>query len=92
MNDLRTPMSRLRRVFRDARDRWRAKALERQKRLRNAKPEAVKVKVREPIPGDWQMLESSHEQEKVSANLAEWVIEIPAEGETVLTYRVRVRF
>ncbi len=61
-------------------------------RLRNAKPEAVKVKVRDPIPGDWQMLESSHEQEKVSANLAVWVIEIPAEGETVLTYRVRVRF
>jgi hypothetical protein len=61
-------------------------------RLRNAKPEPVTVKVREPIPGDWKMLESSHPQEKVSANLAEWVIEIPAEGETVLTYRVRVRF
>ncbi len=61
-------------------------------RLRNAKPEPVTVKVREPIPGDWKMLESSYPQEKVSANLAEWVIEIPAEGETVLTYRVRVRF
>nr|MBP6809299.1 DUF4139 domain-containing protein [Chromatiaceae bacterium] len=61
-------------------------------RLRNAKPEPVTVKVREPIPGDWKILESSHPQEKVSANLPEWVIEIPAEGETVLTYRVRVRF
>ena len=61
-------------------------------RLRNAKPEAVTVKVREPIPGDWKMLESSHPQQKVSANLAEWEIKIPAEGETVLTYRVRVRF
>jgi hypothetical protein len=60
--------------------------------LRNAKPEAVTVKVREPIPGDWKMLESSHPQQKVSANLAEWEIKIPAEGETVLTYRVRVRF
>jgi hypothetical protein len=36
MNDLRTPVSRLLRVFRDARERWRAKALERQKRLRAA--------------------------------------------------------
>ncbi|MBK8640134.1 MAG: DUF4139 domain-containing protein [Chromatiaceae bacterium] len=61
-------------------------------RLRNAKPEPVTVKVREPIPGDWKILESSHPQEKVSANLAEWEIKIPAEGETVLTYRVRVRF
>ncbi len=61
-------------------------------RLRNAKPEAVTVKVREPIPGDWKMLESSHPQQKVSANLAEWEIKIPAESETVLTYRVRVRF
>ncbi len=42
MNDLRTPMSRLRRVFRDARDRWRAKALERQKRLR-----AAQVRIRD---------------------------------------------
>ncbi|MBP8197796.1 MAG: DUF4139 domain-containing protein [Chromatiaceae bacterium] len=61
-------------------------------RLRNAKPEAVTVKVREPIPGDWKILESSHPHQKVSANLAEWEIKIPAEGETVLTYRVRVRF
>jgi hypothetical protein len=61
-------------------------------RLRNAKPEAVKVKVREPIPGDWKVLESNLPHQKVSANLAEWEIEIPAEGETVLTYRVRVRF
>ncbi len=61
-------------------------------RLRNAKQQSVTVKVREPIPGDWKMLESSHPQQKVSANLAEWEIKIPAEGETVLTYRVRVRF
>jgi hypothetical protein len=60
--------------------------------LRNAKPEAVKVKVREPIPGDWKILQSSQPHKKVSANLAEWEIEIPAAGETVLTYRVRVRF
>lgn len=42
MNDLKTPMSRLLRLFRDARDRWRAKALERQKRLR-----AAQVRIRD---------------------------------------------
>jgi len=42
MNDLKTPVSRLLRVFRDARDRWKAKALERQKRLR-----AAQVRIRD---------------------------------------------
>jgi hypothetical protein len=42
MNDLKTPVLRLLRVFRDARDRWRAKALERQKRLR-----AAQVRIRD---------------------------------------------
>ncbi len=36
MDDLKTPVARLARLFRDARDKWKAKALERQKRLRAA--------------------------------------------------------
>jgi hypothetical protein len=42
MNDLKTPIARLARLFRDARDRWKAKALERQKRLR-----AAQVRIRD---------------------------------------------
>jgi hypothetical protein len=42
MNDLKTPVSRLARLFRDARDRWKTKALERQKRLR-----AAQVRIRD---------------------------------------------
>lgn len=42
MNDLKTPVSRLARLFRDARDRWKAKALERRKRLR-----AAQVRIRD---------------------------------------------
>jgi hypothetical protein len=60
--------------------------------IKNAKPEAVRVEVQEPIPGDWQMLEESHPHEKASSNLAVWHIEVPPEGDTTLTYRVRVRF
>jgi len=60
--------------------------------LRNAKPEAVKVKVREPIPGDWKIIESSHPHQKLSANLAQWELEIPGQGQIELSYRVRVRF
>lgn len=42
MNDLKTPVFRLLRVFRDARDRWKAKAIERQQRLR-----AAQVRIRD---------------------------------------------
>lgn len=60
--------------------------------LKNAKNEAVTVTVQEPIPGDWKILQSSHPQRKVSSNLAEWKIKIPAEGKTTLTYRAQVRY
>jgi len=60
-------------------------------RLKNAKTEGVTVKVVEPIPGDWEMVEESHPHRKEDAGSASWQIPIPAGGETVLTYRVRVR-
>lgn len=59
--------------------------------LRNAKTEAVTVTVREPIPGDWQMLQESHPHKKVTAGTAEWRVTVPAGGSTALRYRVRVR-
>ena len=60
--------------------------------LRNAKKEPVTVVVREPVPGDWQMLEQSHAHEKVAAGTAEWKIKVPAEGNATLKYRVLVRY
>ncbi|HSC72059.1 MAG TPA: DUF4139 domain-containing protein [Candidatus Methylomirabilis sp.] len=61
-------------------------------RLRNHKDEAVTVKVVEPIPGDWQMLSSSIPHKKGDAATAEFLAPVPAKGETVLTYRVRIRY
>jgi len=60
--------------------------------LRNAKPEAVTVTVREPVPGDWQVLEENQPHKKVAAGTAEWRIKVPAEGSTTLKYRVLVRY
>jgi hypothetical protein len=60
--------------------------------LHNAKKEPVTVTVREPVPGDWQMLETTHKHAKVAAGTAEWKVEIPAEGSTTLKYRVLVRY
>ena len=60
--------------------------------LKNAKKEAVTVKVQEPIPGDWKILQSNHPQHKADSNTAEWQITIPAEGKTTLNYRVQVKY
>jgi hypothetical protein len=60
--------------------------------LRNHKKEDVVVRVVEPIPGDWKMLNSSHEYTKTEAFTAEFNIPVPKDKETKLTYRVRMRF
>ncbi len=60
--------------------------------LKNAKKEVVEVIVREPIPGDWEMLAESDDHRKVAAGTAEWRIKVPAEGSKKLTYTVRVKY
>jgi hypothetical protein len=60
--------------------------------VRNAKKDAATVVVREPVPGDWMMLEESQRHAKVAAGTAEWKLEVPAEGATTLRYRVLVRY
>jgi len=60
--------------------------------LKNAKKETATVVVREPVPGDWTMLEQSHKHVKAAAGTAEWKIDVPAEGTTTLKYRVLVRY
>jgi len=61
-------------------------------RLKNAKKEAQTVIVREPIPGDWDMVSSSLPFTKPTSGTAEFKVPVPAEGETILTYRVRVKW
>jgi hypothetical protein len=60
--------------------------------LSNAKSEAVTVVVREPIPGDWEMLRESAPHRKVAAGTAQWRLTVPAEGSLKLTYTTRVKF
>ena len=60
--------------------------------LRNAKDEAVTVKVQEPMPGDWEMVQESQKHTKESARVASWNVAIPAGGTTVLEYSVRVKW
>jgi hypothetical protein len=60
--------------------------------LKNAKKEAATVVVREPVPGDWTMLEETQRHAKAAAGTAEWRVKVPAEGTTTLRYRVLVRY
>ncbi|MFN3593149.1 MAG: DUF4139 domain-containing protein, partial [Thiobacillaceae bacterium] len=60
--------------------------------VRNAKREAIVVKVVEPMPGDWQMVAESQPHRKETANTAVWSLKVPAEGEAKLSWRVRVRY
>jgi hypothetical protein len=58
--------------------------------LKNAKTEPVLVHVREHFPPKWDVRKESIEHKKVSAGTADWPVMIPAEGETTLSYTVRV--
>jgi hypothetical protein len=60
--------------------------------LKNAKPEAVTVTVREPMPGDWTMVSESQPHVRAASGTAEWKVKVPAEGQATLTYRVRVKY
>lgn len=60
--------------------------------LKNAKKEAVTVTVQEPMPGDWKILNESLPSTKAASNTASWLVTIPAEGKTTLTYRALVRY
>jgi len=60
--------------------------------LRNHKDAAVTVEVNEPIGGDWEMLSSTYEAKKTDAFAAQFEVPVAANGTSVLTYRVRVRW
>jgi hypothetical protein len=60
--------------------------------LRNHKKEAVTIEVIEPMPGDWEILRTTHPHEKLQAFTARWSIPVPKEGAATLGYRTRVRF
>ena len=61
-------------------------------RIRNHKDTAVTVRVIEPLGGDWTMVQSSISFQKAAAFEAEFAVPVPADKETVLTYRVRVTY
>jgi hypothetical protein len=58
--------------------------------LRNRSQENVSVTVREPVNGEWTVVESSVPPDKIDARTLAFQVAVPANGETVLRYRVKV--
>lgn len=59
--------------------------------LKNAKKEAVAVKVQEPIPGMWEIVGESVRHTREDAHTASWMVTVPPMESATLTYRVRVK-
>jgi hypothetical protein len=59
--------------------------------LRNHKKQAQTVTVIEPVPGDWQVLHSTHAWDKPQAHILRFSMPVPKESAAKLVYRVRIR-
>lgn len=58
--------------------------------LKNATDSAVTVVVEENRAGEWSVVSSSVPAEKASSTVTRFRVRVPARGEAVLTYRIRV--
>ncbi len=62
-------------------------------KVKNHKEEKVTVEIEEHFSGDWELLEATPTRgEKRDARRQRFTLEVPADGEVVLKYKVRARF
>lgn len=61
-------------------------------KIRNHKEVPVNIIVNEPIGGDWEMVSSTFEARKTAAFAAQFNVPVAKDGESTLSYRVRVRY
>jgi hypothetical protein len=60
--------------------------------IRNHKTGDVQVTIIEPVPGDWEVVKSSHPYEKAEAHTLKYVVTVPRDGKATVNYRVRMRW
>ena len=61
-------------------------------RAPNHKSEPQTVTVVEPVPGDWQVLQSTHRWEKVEGHTLKFRVAVPKDATEKVVYRVRIRY
>jgi hypothetical protein len=60
--------------------------------LRNRKDSAVTVEVREPVGGDWEVMNSNFKPMKLDSTTIGFQIPVEKDGSATLTYRVKVKW
>ncbi len=60
--------------------------------IRNHRKDDVVVEVAEPVGGYWEVVAESLPHRKVNANELAFDVPVPADGKTVLTYTVQVKY
>ncbi len=58
--------------------------------FKNAKNESVKIDFEQVFSGNWEIVSESLVSEKKNASTALWQVEVPANGEKVLTFKSRI--
>ncbi len=61
-------------------------------RIRNHKSEPVTVTLREPVGGEWKVVDSTHPAIKVDAGTLGFEVPVPKDGETIVRYRVQIAY
>lgn len=57
--------------------------------IKNAKARPVKVRLVEAMPASWDITKESQPHKNANAANAEWLLDVPAKGQTVLEYNVK---
>ncbi len=57
--------------------------------VKNAKARPVKVRLIEPMPASWEITKESQPHKNPTAGSTEWLLDVPAKGQTVLEYNVK---
>jgi hypothetical protein len=57
--------------------------------LRNGGETAATVRLIEPFPGDWRIVDEGQPHERLDAGRAQWTVAVPAGGTAEVTFRVR---
>ena len=59
--------------------------------VRNHKDEDIVVIAEEPLPGDWEIIDKTHDYKKISANVVHFELPVKKDQETVLRYRAKIK-
>jgi hypothetical protein len=81
-----------RRQVTDKRISDREREIEVEIKLRNRKKSDVTIQVEESVPGDWEILQKTHEFERKDANTLLFQVPVKAGQEVIVKYTARVRY